>query len=86
MPGKKPFKGGKHQTGAKARVATGALDITRSGMGFVIVQGQENDIMVRPADFNMALHGDTVRVMIKGDFKRGRQQRGCRARRCCAYS
>jgi len=74
MPGKKPFKGGKHQTGAKARVATGALDITRSGMGFVIVQGQENDIMVRPADFNMALHGDTVRVMIKGDFKRGRQQ------------
>ena len=74
MPGKKPFKGGKHQTGAKARVATGTLDITRSGMGFVIVQGQENDIMVRPADFIMALHGDTVRVMIKGDFKRGRQQ------------
>ena len=74
MPGKKQFKGSKHQTGAKARVATGTLDITRSGMGFVIVQGQDNDIMVRPADFNTALHGDTVRVMIKGDFKRGRQQ------------
>ena len=74
MPGKKPFKGSKHQAGAKARVSTGTLDITRSGMGFVIVQGQENDIMVRPADFNTALHGDTVRVMIKGDFKRGRQQ------------
>jgi len=74
MPGKKPFKGNKHQSGAKARVLTGILDITRSGMGFVIVQGQDNDIMVRPADFNTALHGDTVRVMIKGDFKRGRQQ------------
>jgi ribonuclease R len=74
MPGKKPFKGSKHQSGAKARVSTGILDITRSGMGFVIVQDQENDIMVRPADFNTALHGDTVRVMIKGDFKRGRQQ------------
>jgi ribonuclease R len=74
MPGKKPFKGSKHQSGAKARVSTGILDITRSGMGFVIVQGQENDIMVRPADFNTALHGDTVRVMIKGDFQRGRQQ------------
>jgi ribonuclease R len=74
MPGKKPFKGNKHQAGAKARVATGTLDITRSGMGFVIVQGQENDIMIRPADFNTALHGDTVRVMMKGDFKRGRQQ------------
>ena len=74
MPGKKPFKGSKHQSGAKARVSTGILDITRSGMGFVIVPDQENDIMVRPADFNTALHGDTVRVMMKGDFKRGRQQ------------
>lgn len=74
MAGKKPYKGKKHQGGAKARVSTGTLDITRSGMGFVIVQGQENDIMVRPSDFNTALHGDTVRVLIKGDFKRGRQQ------------
>jgi ribonuclease R len=74
MPGKKPFKGSKHQSGAKARVSTGILDITRSGMGFVIVPDQESDIMVRPADFNTALHGDTVRVMIKGDYKRGRQQ------------
>jgi hypothetical protein len=41
MPGKKPFKGGKHQTGAKARVATGTLDITRSGMGFVIVRDRK---------------------------------------------
>ncbi len=74
MPGRKPFKGNKHQSGAKARVSTGTLDITRSGMGFVVVQGQDNDIMIRPADLNTALHGDTVRVMIKGDFKRGRQQ------------
>src|SRR5205085_962776 len=74
MPGRKSFKGHKHQSGAKARVSTGTLDITRSGMGFVIVQGQDNDIMVRPSDFNTALHGDTVRVLIKGDFKKGRQQ------------
>lgn len=74
MPGKKPFKGSKHQSGVKARVSTGMLDITRSGMGFVIVPDHDNDIMVRPADFNTALHGDTVRVLIKGDYKRGRQQ------------
>ena len=74
MAGKRSFKGKKHQGGAKARVTTGTLDITRSGMGFVIVQGQENDIMVRPADFNTALHGDSVRVLIKGDHTRGRQQ------------
>ncbi len=75
MPKKKPFKGGKHQSGAKARVSTGVLDITRSGMGYVVVKDTDKDIMVRPSDFNTALHGDTVRVMIKGDFnKRGRQQ------------
>ncbi len=43
----------------------GVLDITRSGMGFVVVAGQEADILIRPADFNTALHGDVVRVRIK---------------------
>lgn len=74
MSGKKQFKGKKHQGGAKARVVTGTLDITRSGMGFVVVQGESNDVLVRPSDFNTALHGDTVRVLIKGDFSRGRRQ------------
>lgn len=74
MPSKKPPKG-KHQEGGKSRSFEGTLDITRSGMGFVIVPGQSNDIMVRPSDFNTALHGDTVRVAIKGDaFKKGRLQ------------
>jgi ribonuclease R len=75
MSKKKPVKGGKHQHGAKPRVVTGTLDITRSGMGFVVVQGDSNDIMIRPSDFNTALHGDTVRAIIKGDSqKRGRKQ------------
>jgi ribonuclease R len=74
MPSKKPSKG-KHQQREKSRTLEGVLDITRSGMGFVIVSGQSTDIMVRPSDFNTALHGDTVRVAIKGDgLKRGRQQ------------
>ncbi|MBO9682617.1 MAG: ribonuclease R, partial [Flavisolibacter sp.] len=42
----------------------GVLEITRSGMGFVVVQGLETDILVRPNDFNTALHGDTVRVEV----------------------
>ena len=74
MPNKKTYKG-KHQGGAKAKVVTGTLDITRSGMGFVVVQGAPSDIMVRPADFNTALHGDSVRVMVKGEsLGRNRQQ------------
>jgi ribonuclease R len=43
---------------------TGTLDISRSGMGYVIVEGIEKDIMVRPNDFNRAFHGDIVRVQI----------------------
>ena len=36
-------------------------------MGFVIVEGQETDILVRPSDFNTAMHGDTVRVRLKDE-------------------
>ena len=35
-----------------------------SGMGFVIVKSLEQDILVRPNDFNTAMHGDTVLVKI----------------------
>src|SRR5450631_4528986 len=42
----------------------GILEVTRSGMGFVIAEGLHRDILVRPSDFNTALHGDTVLVKI----------------------
>lgn len=67
MPKKKPVKN-RQQSSARAGAVTGTLDITRSGMGFVIVPGSSNDVMVRPADFGNALHGDTVRVALKGNF------------------
>lgn len=43
----------------------GKLEITRSGMGYVIVEGREKDLLVRPQDFNKAMNGDIVRVKIK---------------------
>jgi ribonuclease R len=42
----------------------GVLDISRSGMGFVIVEGQDKDIKIKPNDFGRAFHGDTVRVEV----------------------
>src|ERR1700760_3697113 len=58
-----------------ANLLTGRLDVTRSGMGFVIVEGREQDILVRPADFNTALHGDTVRVrVVNSGGRSGRAQ------------
>ncbi len=58
------------------RLLKGKLDVTRSGMGFVTVEGMEVDIMVRPSDFNTALHGDTVRVAIKEMRSAGRRMQG----------
>lgn len=43
----------------------GTLEITRSGMGYVIVEGREKDLLIRPHDFNKALDGDIVRVKVK---------------------
>jgi ribonuclease R len=54
----------------------GRLDITRSGMGYVIVDKLDTDILVRPNGFNTALHGDTVRVRIMGDESRSGRKQG----------
>ena len=51
------------------------LDITKSGMGYVIVDGLQKDILVRPADFNRAFHGDKVRInMTSENMRTGRAQ------------
>lgn len=53
----------------------GVLEITRSGMGFVVVNGLETDILVKPNDFNTAMHGDTVRVQVD-PYKTGKRMQG----------
>ncbi len=52
----------------------GVLEITRSGMGFVVVENLETDVLVRPNDFNTALHGDVVRVKLNPQREGKRQQ------------
>ena len=52
----------------------GVIEITRSGMGFVVVPGLETDILVRPNDFNTAMHGDTVRVEVNPERSGKRMQ------------
>ncbi len=48
-----------------APLLKGKLEITRSGIGYVIIEGREKDLLVRPNDFNRAMDGDIVRVKIK---------------------
>lgn len=54
----------------------GKIDITRSGMGYVIVDNNAIDIMVRPSDMGNALHGDTVRVKITRENGRTGKKEG----------
>lgn len=69
-----PKKKHKHSAGSTGKIVKGKLDITRSGMGFVIVPEQETDVLIRPSDFNTAMHGDIVRVKVKNGF--GRRMQG----------
>ena len=73
--GRKQLKKKKKKSGDQDMV-TGVLDITRSGMGYVIVDKESNDIMVRPNDFNTGLHGDTVKVKISSEPNRSKRQQG----------
>jgi ribonuclease R len=75
---KNSSKGGGKKRGAQYKdpgLHKGRLEITRSGMGFVVVDGLERDIIIKPHDFNRAFHGDLVRAEVfKGDERTGRLQ------------
>ena len=58
------------------KLLRGVLDITRSGTGFVTVEGLETDVLIRPGDFNTALHGDKVMVAIREMKSGGRRMLG----------
>lgn len=64
----------KHHPTSVAQVVKGTLELTRSGMGYVLVDQLETDIMVRPGDLHTALHGDLVKVAIKERKTNGRMQ------------
>ena len=53
----------------------GRLEVTRSGMGYVIVENVVGDVLVKPGDFTTALNGDTVRVkVIKENLRTGKKE------------
>lgn len=53
----------------------GKLEVTRSGMGYVIIENADGDVLVRPGDFNTALNGDTVRVkVVRENMRTGKKE------------
>ncbi len=57
-------------------VFTGRLEVTRGGLGFVIVPGLERDIMIKPDKMLTALNGDEVRVEVGKSKDGGRRPEG----------
>ncbi len=55
----------KKDSGAGKQLLTGKLEITRGGMGFVIVEGREKDVIVKRENMANALNGDTVRIEVR---------------------
>ena len=57
-------------------LVTGRLDISRNGMGYVIVEGLERDILIKPNDINQAFNGDIVKVQISKTSLAGKRTEG----------
>lgn len=72
MAQKKKTKGRKKQT--DSNLLKGRLEIVKSGMGFVIVEGLERDVVIRPDKLAMALDGDEVQIELLSGSRRGRQE------------
>ena len=53
----------KERRSKSAEEFKGVVSLTRDGIGFVVVEGQDDDIMVRPNRLRGALNGDTVLVV-----------------------
>ena len=52
------------QKSVTAQLLKGKLDVTRSGMGYVVIDNGSGDVLVRTGDFMNALNGDVVRVKV----------------------
>jgi ribonuclease R len=69
---KKPSK----KKAEQAQALKGVMDISKSGMGYVIVEGLEKDIVIKPNDFNRAFNGDIVKVAITKQGSAGKRTEG----------
>lgn len=63
----------KHQSGKEKRAEdkkklTGIIRTTAKGMGFVEVEGYEEDIAIEPDFVHHALNGDEVEIILAGKY------------------
>ncbi len=61
---------------SQTEILKGRLEISRSGMGFVIVPDKDKDVIVKPNEFGKAFHGDTVKVQVLNPHERNKRPEG----------
>lgn len=54
--------------------AVGILDVSKGGLGFVKVEGWEQDMLVRPENMGTAFHGDKVKITVESMNAKGRPE------------
>jgi len=74
MAHKKSRKG--KQSSTPHGLVKGRLDVTRSGAGYVIVEGREQDIYVKRNNLGAAMGGDTVRIELLKEGRHGNRAEG----------
>lgn len=55
---------------------TGVFESTQRGFGFVVIEGEEDDIFVAERDLDGAMHGDTVQVVVTSEKKGDKRREG----------
>ncbi len=66
MTHKKKTKKKEKATSSNTKIYRGKLEVTRSGLGFVVVEGLDKDIIVKRDKLGNGFNGDEVRVEVKG--------------------
>lgn len=74
-PSKQKQKQKQKHKSSQVQVLKGKLEVTRSGMGYVVIENGTGDVLVRPGDFMNALNGDIVRVkVVKENSRTGKKE------------
>lgn len=66
----------KTDKGSHKETVKGRLEVSKSGMGFVITEEEGMDILVKPHSFDTAFHGDTVLVELDKYRMPGKRSEG----------
>lgn len=72
----KTKKTNRPENSGNTQTFTGRLELTKAGMGFVIVEGRDKDIMVKRENIGPSLNGDIVKVEVRGYVDNDKRQEG----------